>query len=84
MDLTINLENIRQSCRVCLQKGDINIWDFKVKFTADETNYISNPCLNVNATAEDNPPPDGDEEKHINALELLEIFNKTVCNAKQY
>ncbi|XP_073824148.1 uncharacterized protein isoform X2 [Musca autumnalis] len=31
-----NIEDLKQSCRVCLQKGDINIWNHKVKLTEEE------------------------------------------------
>lgn len=35
MENNIKLDNLQQSCRVCLQKGDLNIWDNRVKPVLD-------------------------------------------------
>lgn len=61
----MDLETLQQSCRVCLRKGDINIWEFKVQLT--------NPTLEQ----ECNSDIDADSN-YVNTLDLMDIFSNTV------
>lgn len=64
MNININLDSLQQHCRICLQKGDINIWDLKVN-------------LKTAPDIADNLPLEENESSEKSILDLLNIFNNS-------
>uniref|UniRef100_A0A1I8MAN2 Uncharacterized protein n=1 Tax=Musca domestica TaxID=7370 RepID=A0A1I8MAN2_MUSDO len=42
-----SLDDLQKSCRICLKKGDINIWNHKIKVCEEDTYTDAIELINI-------------------------------------